>query len=313
VIDNRDRPEHAIVLDNCALNGIIESDGNRGMAEKIRLAVTRGRAAIWTCPSLILETIAGSATDPVMARKKLAFLREVSGGNMLRTTGSLLKWEGKHGYFPFGSDRFMSRYEEQDIYDQSLLACDAGGRIPHLESGSEHELRQLIYEEKEQGRAMFIRARDAAREAVVLAFEAAKSRGDINPSELQDLTESDGSVSFPALGKWLLSMGPDEFAGWVSTTLKQTGYDRTATAKDLRSLLYTTSAAGYLFAQIATNYITGRNWARNDAYDAQYCVGASQTRALVTLDADLTTMCERMLYRPFGLASTRGIGQILTG
>lgn len=308
--DVRDRPERAIVPDNCALNGII---GCQKKADEIRVAVVRGQVAVWTCPSLILETIAGSAIDPVTARSKLAFLHVVSGEHTLRTTGSLLEWEGKHGHFPYGSDRFMSRSEADDVYSQCLSVCDAGGRVPDLENGSIRELRQIIHEEKEKGRATFIGAKDTARQAVIRAFQASEEADDADPSDVQSMTGSDGLVDFDALGQHMVSMDLNAFAGWVSRMVEQTGFGRTATAQDLPSLPYTTSAAGYLVAQIASNYMTGRNWARNDTYDAQYCVAAAQTRALVTLDADLRTICSRMPYRPFGLADINDIGALLTG
>lgn len=312
-MDSYDRLEHAIVFDNCALNRIIDCDVSGNTAQRIGLAVAEGRVAVWTCPSLMLETVAGSAKDPVTARRKLAFLRALCGGRLLKSTGNLLEWEGRNGRYPSGADRFMPREDEEAFYEQSLAACDGGGKLLDPEDGSQRELRQLIYEEKEDGRLAWLDATDAAREAVTRAFEAAKDTRDADPAEAQGLTGSDGSVNFVALGGWMLAMPRDVFAGWVSKMLEQVGFKRSVTAQDLSLFPYATSATGFVLAKIARNYMTGQKWPRNDTYDARYCVAASESRALVTSDVDLQATCARMPYRPFGIADVGDIGPLLAG
>lgn len=306
-----DSAQQIIVLDNCALNDILVRNPSGHLADGIRVAALKHQIAVWTSPSLVAETVAGSGTDRAAARKKLAFLRVVSGGHMLKHARDLFEWEGLNGCAPSDTDRFMPRDEEEVVYEQSLAVCDAGGIMLNSEDGSERVIRELIYEEKAAGQRAALKATDATRQGVIRAFEASLGNSDADPTETQRLTEHGGGIDLPALGKWIRSISRDDFARWVSVMLEDLGYKRIVTADDLPLLPHATSAAGYFLAKIAGNYVNGQKWQKNDTYDARYCVAASQADILVTTDIRLQALCAQMPYRPFRTSGIRELADLL--
>jgi len=294
------------------LNDIIVYNPGKRLADSVRVAVFERRVAIWTSPYLITETVAGSEADRVAARTKLAFLREVSGGHMLKYPWDLLKWEAIHGSSPSNDDRFLPHDEETEIYEGSLAACDRGGIVFDPEDGSERSFKELVDEQKRAGQSAALEATDAARKAVLRAFEASQESKDIHSVEAQSLTGPDGGVDFVALGRWMLSMPSGVFAGWVAVEMEQYGKKRTVTAENLPLLPYTGSAAGHKLPKIARNYETGQIWAKNDTYDAQYCVAASQADMFVTSDVDLRKICSFMPCRNFEVGDVGELKGILS-
>lgn len=300
-----------IVLDNCALNDILVCNPSGHLADDIRIAVLKEQMAVWTSPYLITETIAGSETDRLTARKKLAFLQVVSGGRMLKYPRRLLEWEGLNGRSPSDEDRFMPHDEEKGIYEWSFAVCEAGGIVLDPEDGSELSFKELVYRDKIAAQRAASEAAEAAHKAVVHAFAAYSGRSEAGPDEMQYKAGARGGVDFPALGKWMRSISRTDFAGWVSRTLEQLGYKRTISGDDLPLFPHATSAAGYFLTEIAGNYETGKKWKRNDTYDLQYCVAASQAGTLVTLDIDLQAQCAQMPHKSFRTSGIRELADLL--
>lgn len=294
-----DDGQQVIVLDNCALNDILLRKPLGDLAEDIRIGVIKQQIAVWTSPSLVDETVAGSGADPGAVRTKLAFLQAVSRGHMLKYPVDLIAWEGVHGGCPSDRDRFMGGDEEEAVYKQSLAVCDAGGIARSTRDGQEGPLREFIYEEKVAGQLAALEAAEATRALIIRAFDASLAKDNGCPSVALGFRGREAEVSLPVLGRWIRLISREDFADWVSDMMGSLGYKRIIAVDDLPLLAYTTSMAGYLLAKIAGNYVTGQTWKRNDTYDARYCIAASQADILVTLDEQLRQTCLQMPYRSF--------------
>jgi hypothetical protein len=116
------------VFDNNTWNDIVirdSSDSTPWMLNRLQQRVVRGAVQVFVTTGLIEETIAYAETNPAQVRRRLAYLRVLEHGHLLRTPGEMMELEIRAESTE--GRTFLGEEDESPLYDSILGVCDSGG------------------------------------------------------------------------------------------------------------------------------------------------------------------------------------------